>query len=97
MQDSGAMYEFLVVGGMLAVTPDPNMIYVMSRSLAQGRTAGLISLGGVMLGYLFYMFSAGFGITALVLKVPRASAILGAAGSIYLVYLAWQAVKPGGR
>ncbi|BBU32605.1 lysine transporter LysE (plasmid) [Burkholderia sp. THE68] len=91
------MYQFLAVGGMLAITPGPNMVYVMSRSVAQGRAAGLISLAGVMLGYLFYMFSAAFGITALVLKVPGASAVLGAAGSMYLVYLAWQAVKPGGR
>ncbi|SAL50890.1 lysine exporter protein LysE/YggA [Caballeronia peredens] len=97
MQDAGSMYQFLAVGGMLAITPGPNMVYVMSRSVAQGRAAGLISLAGVMLGYLFYMFSAAFGITALVLKVPGASAVLGAAGTMYLVYLAWQAVKPGGR
>ncbi|QGZ66140.1 LysE family translocator [Paraburkholderia acidisoli] len=97
MHDSASMYQFLALGGMLAITPGPNMVYVMSRSIAQGRGAGLISLAGVMLGYLFYMFSAAFGITALVLKVPGASAMLGAAGSIYLVYLAWQAVKPGGR
>lgn len=97
MQDSGSMYQFLALGAMLAITPGPNMVYVMSRSIAQGRGAGLISLAGVMLGYLFYMFSAAFGITALVLKVPGASAILGAAGAIYLLYLAWQAVKPGGR
>ncbi|AQH01527.1 lysine transporter LysE [Burkholderia sp. KK1] len=97
MQDVGTMYQFLAVGGMLAITPGPNMVYVMSRSIAQGRGAGLISLAGVMLGYLFYMFSAAFGITALILKVPGASAALGATGSIYLLYLAWQAVKPGGR
>ena len=97
MQDSGSMYQFLAVGAMLAITPGPNMVYVMSRSIAQGRGAGLISLAGVMLGYLFYMFSAAFGITALVLKVQGASTALAAAGSIYLFYLAWQAVKPGGR
>jgi threonine/homoserine/homoserine lactone efflux protein len=91
------MVQFLAMGGMLAITPGPNMVYVMSRSIAQGRGAGLISLAGVMLGYLFYMFSAAFGVTALVLDVPGASAALGATGALYLVYLAWQAVKPGGR
>jgi threonine/homoserine/homoserine lactone efflux protein len=79
------------------VTPGPNMVYVMSRSIAQGRTAGLISLAGVMLGYLFYMFGAAFGITALFLSVPYAASVLGAVGAAYLFYLAWQAVKPGGR
>ncbi|MFM0645213.1 LysE family translocator [Paraburkholderia bryophila] len=97
MHGTASIYGFLAVGGMLAVTPGPNMVYVMSRSIAQGRTAGLISLAGVMLGYLFYMFSAAFGITALFLSVPYAGSVLGAVGAAYLFYLAWQAVKPGGR
>jgi threonine/homoserine/homoserine lactone efflux protein len=97
MYGSGSLYEFLIVGGMLAVTPGPNMVYVMSRSIAQGRAAGLISLAGVMVGYFFYMFGAAFGITALFLKVPYAASALAAAGAAYLLLLAWQAVKPGGR
>jgi len=70
MHGTASIYGFLAVGGMLAVTPGPNMVYVMSRSISQGRTAGLISLAGVMLGYLFYMFGAAFGITAFFLSVP---------------------------
>ncbi|CAB3741413.1 hypothetical protein LMG24238_06759 [Paraburkholderia sediminicola] len=97
MHGTVSIYGFLAVGGMLAVTPGPNMIYVMSRSIAQGRTAGLISLAGVMLGYLFYMFGAAFGITAFFVSVPYAASVLGAGGAAYLFYLAWQAVKPGGR
>ncbi|WP_104656026.1 LysE family translocator [Ralstonia insidiosa] len=97
MQGAGSIYGFLAVGGMLAVTPGPNMVYVMSRSIAQGRTAGLISLAGVMLGYLFYMFGAAFGITAFFLSVPYAGSVLGAVGAAYLFYLAWQAVRPSGR
>ena len=56
---------------MLAVTPGPNMVYVMSRSIAQVAPR-LISLGGVMIGYLFYMFGAAFGITTLFMSVPYA-------------------------
>lgn len=97
MHATASIYGFLAVAGMLAVTPGPNMVYVMSRSIAQGRTAGMISLAGVMLGYLFYMFGAAFGITAFFLSVPYAGSALGAVGAVYLFYLAWQAVKPGGR
>jgi threonine/homoserine/homoserine lactone efflux protein len=97
MRATVSVYGFLVVGGLLAVTPGPNMIYVMSRSIVQGRAAGLISLAGVMLGYLLYMFGAAFGITAFFLSVPYAGSVLGAGGAAYLFYLAWQAVKPGGR
>lgn len=97
MHGAESIYGFLAVGGMLAVTPGPNMVYVMSRSIAQGRTAGLMSLAGVMIGYLFYMLGAAFGITAFFLSVPYAGSVLGAVGAVYLFYLAWQAVKPGGR
>ena len=96
MHTSGSLYGFLVIGGMLAVTPGPNMVYVMSRSIAQGRTAA-ISLGGVMIGYLFYMFGAAFGITTLFMSVPYAGSGLAVVGAAYLLYLAWQAVRPGGR
>ena len=86
----------LVALGMV-LTPGPNMIYLISRSICQGRAAGLISLGGVALGFMFYMLCAAFGITALVMTVPLAYDALRIAGALYLLYLAWQAVKPGGR
>jgi threonine/homoserine/homoserine lactone efflux protein len=91
------MYEFLAVGGLLAITPGPNMVYVMARSVSQGVRAGLISLAGVMLGYLSYMLSAAFGISALFLAIPGAGRVLAIAGASYLLYLAWQMLKPGGR
>jgi threonine/homoserine/homoserine lactone efflux protein len=93
----GTMVEFVTVGSMLAVTPGPNMVYVMSRSVGQGPKAGLISLSGVMLGYLVYMFGAAFGITALFVAIPGACRVLAGCGALYLLYLAWQALRPGGR
>jgi threonine/homoserine/homoserine lactone efflux protein len=81
----------------MVLTPGPNMIYLISRSICQGRTAGLISLGGVALGFVVYMVCAALGITALVMAVPFAYDALRLGGALYLVYLAWQAVKPGGR
>ncbi|MCU1739607.1 MULTISPECIES: LysE family translocator [Pseudomonas] len=81
----------------MVLTPGPNMIYLISRSICQGRMAGLISLGGVALGFVVYMFCAALGITALLLAVPYAYDVLRLGGALYLLYLAWQAVKPGGR
>ena len=86
----------LIVFGM-ALTPGPNMIYLVSRSISQGRLAGLISLGGVAVGYVFYLLCAAFGITALMFAVPYAYDALRFAGVLYLLHLAWQAIKPGGR
>ena len=88
---------FALVSLGMVLTPGPNMIYLISRSIAQGRDAGLVSLAGVALGFVGYMLCAAFGITALLLAVPYAYDALRFAGALYLLHLAWQAVKPGGR
>jgi threonine/homoserine/homoserine lactone efflux protein len=95
--DFAHLLMFALVALGMVLTPGPNMIYLISRSICQGRRAGLISLGGVALGFVFYMLSAAFGITAFIFAVPYAYDTLRFGGALYLLYLAWQAVKPGGR
>jgi threonine/homoserine/homoserine lactone efflux protein len=97
MPTVGNLLVFSLVALGMALTPGPNMIYLISRSICQGRRAGLISLGGVALGFVVYMLSAAFGITAFLFAVPFAYDALRFGGALYLLYLAWQAVKPGGR
>lgn len=97
MPSTANLFAFALVSLGMVLTPGPNMIYLVSRSITQGVSAGLISLGGVALGFVFYMVCAAFGITALVMAVPFAYDALRLAGAAYLLYLAWQAVKPGGR
>jgi threonine/homoserine/homoserine lactone efflux protein len=92
-----SLLGFALVSLGMVLTPGPNMIYIISRSICQGRKAGLISLGGVALGFVFYTLCAAFGITAIVLAVPYAYDALRFCGALYLLYLAWQAIKPGGR
>ena len=82
---------------LMVLTPGPNMIYLISRSICQGRRAGVISLFGVVAGFLVHMFAAAIGLTALFLAVPLAYELLRWAGAAYLLYLAWQALKPGAR
>ena len=88
-------FAFVALG--MALTPGPNMIYLISRSICQGPLAGLVSLGGVALGFVIYMVCAALGLTALLLAAPFAYDALRIAGALYLLYLAWQAVRPGGR
>ncbi|TAJ83941.1 LysE family translocator [Reyranella sp.] len=92
-----ALAAFGAVALGMVLTPGPNMAYLVSRSICQGRTAGLISLVGVALGFVTYMLLAAFGITALVFAVPYAYDALRLAGAAYLGWLAWNALKPGGR
>jgi threonine/homoserine/homoserine lactone efflux protein len=92
-----ALLGFALVCLGMVLTPGPNMIYLISRSISQGSSAGMVSLGGVALGFVFYMLCAAFGITALLFAVPYAYDALRIAGAIYLLWLAWQVLKPNGR
>lgn len=82
---------------LMVLTPGPNMIYLISRSICQGSKAGVISLLGVVAGFGVHMLAAAVGLTALFMAVPLAYELLKWAGAAYLLWLAWQAVKPGAR
>src|SRR5688572_14376152 len=97
MPHIATLLGFALVSLGMVLPPGPNMIYLISRSITQGPAAGIVSLGGVALGFVFYMLCAAFGITALLFAVPYAYDALRFAGAAYLLWLAWQAVKPNGR
>jgi threonine/homoserine/homoserine lactone efflux protein len=91
------VFAFAFVALGMVLTPGPNMIYLISRSIIQGRVAGLISLSGVALGFVVYMLCAALGLTALVFAVPYGYDAVRLTGAAYLVWLAWAALRPGGR
>lgn len=97
MPSSASLIAFALICLGMVLTPGPNMIYLVSRSICQGPAAGLVSLGGVALGFVFYMLMSALGITVLVMAVPFAYDLLRFAGAAYLLWLAWQALRPGGR
>jgi threonine/homoserine/homoserine lactone efflux protein len=88
---------FALTSLVLVLTPGPNMIYCVSRALSQGRAAGLLSLAGVLLGFLAHLLAATVGLTALLAAVPFAFDAIRFAGAAYLAWLAWEALRPGGR
>src|SRR4030081_119663 len=97
MPSPASLIGFALLSFGMVLTPGPNMIYLISRSITQGPAAGIVSLGGVALGFVSYMLCAAFGITALLFAVPYAYDALRLAGAAYLLWLAWQALKPNGR
>ena len=80
----------------MVLTPGPNMMYLVSRTVAQGRRAGMISLMGVAAGFGVYLMAATAGITAVFAVVPGLYLAVKLAGAAYLLWLAWQAIRPGG-
>ncbi|WP_374462322.1 LysE family translocator [Chryseobacterium sp.] len=88
---------FILAALILVISPGPNMIYLISKSITQGKKSGFISLAGVVCGFLFHIIMVSFGLTAVLLAVPLAYTILKAVGTVYLLYLAYQAIKPKSR
>jgi threonine/homoserine/homoserine lactone efflux protein len=87
---------FAVAVALLALTPGPVWIYLISRTLAQGRRAGYFSLIGVMAGVLVHLLAAAVGLSALLLAVPWAFNAVKLAGAAYLLWLAWSTVRGAG-
>jgi threonine/homoserine/homoserine lactone efflux protein len=93
----GALMGVALVALGLVLTPGPNMVYLVSRSVTQGRRAGLVSLLGVAVGFLVYLAAAVAGIATVFVLVPPLYLAVKLGGAAYLFWLAWQALRPGGR
>ncbi|HCM34415.1 LysE family translocator [Chryseobacterium sp.] len=91
------LFFFTLAALVLVISPGPNMIYLISKSITQGKKSGFISLAGVVCGFLFHIVMVSFGLTAVLLAVPFAYTALKVLGTIYLLYLAYQAIKPNSK
>jgi threonine/homoserine/homoserine lactone efflux protein len=97
MPSAETLLVFAALSLGLAATPGPNMLYLVSRALAQGTGAGMVSLVGCQFGSLVIMLCAAAGLTAALFAVPFAWDALRLGGAAYLALLAWQCVRPGGQ
>ncbi len=82
---------------LLALTPGPNLLYLVSRTLSQGRRAGIVSLAGTSFGFVFHVVAAALGLSAIFLTVPILYDAMRYVGAAYLLWLAWDALRPDGR
>lgn len=84
---------FLAASLVLAVTPGPGVLYVVTRSLVQGRRLGLVSVAGVALGNLGNAMAATAGLAALFAVSAAAFSLVRLAGAAYLVWLGVQMLR----
>ncbi len=94
--DSHSLLLFSAAVALLALTPGPVWVFLISRTLAQGRRAGYFSLIGVAAGVLLHLLLAAFGLSALLLALPWAFDAIKLAGAAYLLWLAWSTVRGDG-
>lgn len=90
----GTLIAFGFVSLGMVCSPGPNMIYLISRSITQGRMAGIVSLFGVVLGFVFYITATMLGLTAIFNAAPVVYGAVKWAGAAYLLWLTWKAIKP---
>lgn len=93
------LHTLLILAGIslgLAATPGANMAYLMSRSMAQGRTAGFISLTGTNAGLLVVMVISVAGLASVLTAMPHLWEGVRLAGALGLLWLAWGYLKPHG-
>lgn len=88
---------FALAALILVISPGPNMVYLISRSITQGQRSGLVSLAGIISGFLFHIIMVSAGLTAVLFAVPFVYTTIKTLGVIYLLYLAYQAIKPNGK
>jgi threonine/homoserine/homoserine lactone efflux protein len=87
MLDSSTVLIFVAAAAALLITPGPAVLYVITRSIDQGRLAGLVSVLGIGVGTLFHVFAAALGISAILVSSALAFNIVKLLGAAYLIYL----------
>lgn len=92
MEQSQLIY-FISASAALTLLPGPDIIFVLTQSISQGKKAGIATASGLCTGVLAHTTAAALGISALVYKSALAFEIVKYAGAAYLLYLAWHALK----
>lgn len=96
MPEWDSLVVFVGAGLLLNITPGPDVLYIVGRSLGQGRWAGIVSALGIATGSLLHVAAGALGLSALMLAVPSAYDVVRYVGAAYLAFLGYRALV-GGR
>lgn len=87
MPEVKSLSLFITAAIIMLVTPGPAVLYIVARSIEQGKLAGFISTLGVGLGGLSHVLFAAFGLSVILVQSAIAFSIIKYAGAVYLIYL----------
>ncbi|WNC12656.1 LysE family translocator [Brevibacillus brevis] len=94
--DLSLLLSFLAVSVLLTLAPGPDILFVIAQSISHGRKAGISTALGLATGVIAHTTAAALGITAILYNSALAFHVVKYAGALYLLYLAYQAIKEGG-
>lgn len=93
MADSATLISFGLASAALVVMPGPATLYIVTRSLDQGRQAGFASVLGISVGAMVHFIAAGLGLSAVLMTSAAAFSVVKYAGALYLIYLGIQKLR----
>lgn len=95
MPSTGVLLAFAVASVVLVVIPGPNIVYILTRSVGQGRRAGIVSTLGIESGVLVHIGAAAVGLSSIIATSAVAFSVVKYAGAAYLIYLGFRTLlKP---
>jgi threonine/homoserine/homoserine lactone efflux protein len=94
--DLTTILAFALASFVLTITPGPDMALQLSRAINYGRAHGFAVVAGAITGLAVHTTLVALGISVLIVAAPAAFAALKIAGAIYLLWLAWTAIRAGG-
>jgi threonine/homoserine/homoserine lactone efflux protein len=97
MPDLTTLTVFVAGAALLLVTPGPAVLYIVTRSVDQGRAAGLASVAGIAVGTLFHLAATTLGLSAVLASSALAFSVIKYLGAAYLIYLGVQKFRGGNR
>jgi threonine/homoserine/homoserine lactone efflux protein len=97
MPDASTFLLFAAASLAFLAIPGPSVFYIVTRSLAQGRRAGVTSMLGVQVGGLVHVAAAAFGVSALLASSATAFTIVKYAGAAYLILLGLRKLRSRGE
>ncbi len=96
LPEPASLSVFLVAMFLVNITPGPDMLYVIGRSVGQGRVAGLVGALGIGAGCIVHIVAAALGLAAVLEHAPLAFEAIKYAGAVYLVWIGIQAWRTAG-
>jgi threonine/homoserine/homoserine lactone efflux protein len=91
--DIARLSLFITASVALLLTPGPAVLYIVARSVEQGRRAGLVSVLGIEAGGLFHVIAAAAGLSAILMSSALAFDIVKYLGAAYLIYMGIRALR----
>ncbi len=91
--EQSQLIYFIAASAALTLLPGPDILFVLTQSISQGKKAGVATASGLCTGVLVHTTAAALGISALLYESALAFEIVKYAGAAYLLYLAWNALK----